>query len=622
MFTADAAKKKLANSFTSLTLLSVIAIGSSATAQVQGPVESVPSSMPLNFTPTVGDNYRLGPGDRIRLNNLEGPEFSGDHQIAPDGTISLPLIGAVNIQGLTLQQATDLIIARYTRFYKYPQVSIYIQAIGPLEIVTAGEIRFPGRYVLSREDQTRHRGIQLPTLLDAIIQSGGITLTGNPRQIEVRRRQPTGSEQVITVDLWNFLRTGDRSENVTLQDGDTIFVPTETDVNLAQKRELAIATFATDINTPRTIAVVGEVTRPGSYVIQGGDTQLDRRSDGLPTVIQAIQLAGGITLSADIQQVQIRRISKTGSEITFEVNLWQFFQNGDITQDTIVQEGDIISIPTATTANLAQMHQLSQTSVATDLTQPRTVNVVGDVFRPGPYVLKTRDPLLQTVDGLPTVTRAIQLAGGIKPTANLRLVQIRRLTRAGAEQIINVDLWQLLQTGDLIYDPILAQGDTLVIPTMTDVNPAEAAEVATASFSPETMTVYVVGEGVGSRNLPPRPELELPPNTPISQAILASGAFDKGRASNSVQLIRLNSNGTVSQQSLEVDFTAGINEQTNPLLRDKDIIVVRQTGGSRVTDTLQSIGESALLIPRIETLLRIFSFLGIIENRSFDGTSE
>lgn len=618
MFDLGEAKKKLTTTFTTLTLLSVMLVAGSANAQVERSLEPVPESgRYFRYLPE--NQYTLGVGDRIRVSNLEGLEYSGDHQITPGGTISLPLIGTVEIAGLTLQEATELINAQYSRFFKYPQVSIYIQAIGPLQIVVTGEVLAPGSYIISREDQTKHRGIQIPTVLDAIERSGGIALTGKPQQVQIRRRQRDGTEQVITQDLWEFLRTGDRSQNITLENGDTIFVPTQRQVNLAETLQLATAPFASEIVTPRTVAVVGEVVRPGSYVVQGGDTQLDRRSDGLPSVIRALQLAGGVTLSADISEIQIRRIAKSGTELTFDVDLWQFFREGDLTQDTILQEGDTIVVPTTREINLANLRQLSDTSIGTDLSQPRTVNVIGEVFRPGPYVLKTRDPLLQTADGLPTVTRALQLAGGIKPMANIRQIQIRRLTRTGAEQIIPVDLWQLLQTGDLIQDPILAQGDTVVVPTIADVNPAEAQELANTSFSPENITVYVVGEGVGARNIPPRPELELAPNTPLNQAILASGALDKGRAEDdSVELIRLNQDGTVTKRTVNVDLTATINEETNPLLRDKDIIVFRRTGGTRLADTLQLIGESMLFVPRFETILRILSFLGILENQAFD----
>lgn len=580
------------------------------------PSSPLPYSTDYDCNLIDSEEYKLGPGDRIRINNLEGLEYSGDHQIPSDGTISLPLIGSVSIGGLTLEEGTNLIMAKYRRFFQYPQVNIYVQSVGPLEVVVAGEVSAPGNYIMSRENQSQHRGIELPTVMDAIERSGGITLSGNPSQVLVRRKPRNGTEQIIAQNLWDFLRTGDRCQNVTLQNGDTIYVPLATSIDLSENREQATATFSGDLETPRTVAVLGAVTRPGPYVIQGGDTQLERRSDGLPTLTRAIQLAGGISTSANIENIQVTRTTKTGVELTFELNLNNFLTEGDRSQDLILQDGDVILVPTAPTANLSEIRQLTNTSLAAELTEPRRVVVVGEVQRPGPYIIKVKDPFVKAqAEGLPTVTRAIQLAGGIRPTADIRRVEVRRPTRDGTEQILSLDLWKLLETGDVNQDLILEEGDTVFIPKATEINASEVAELAAASFAPEEIKVYVVGEAIGAPVIPPKPEVELPPNTSLNQAILASGVIYWGRVNlKSVELIRLNFDGTVTRRKVELDFNAGINEQTNPTLRNKDIIVVRRTAGAKLTDTLETIGNSMLFVPRVETVLRILGFLGIIEN--------
>lgn len=561
--------------------------------------------------------YKLGPGDRIRINNIEGADYSGDHQIPTDGTISVPMIGSVSIGGLTLEEATNLITAKYRRFFKYPQININVRSVGPLEVVVAGEVSAPATYIMSREDQTQHRGIEQPTVMDAIERSGGITLSGDPSQVLVRRPQRNGVEEIIYQNLWAFLRTGDRCENIGIQNGDTIYVPLAAPVNLSEIRQLATATFAEDLETPRTVAVLGSVTRPGPYVVTGGDTQVDARSDGLPTLTRAIQLAGGISASAAIEDIQVKRTTKTGAELTFEVNLQEFLREGDISQDLVLQDGDVIFVPIARNANLSEIRQLNNTSLAAELTEPRRVVVVGEVQRPGPYIIKVRDPFVKIqVEGLPTVTRAIQLAGGVRPTADIRRVRVRRLLSDGSEQILSLDLWELLESGDVSQDLILEEGDTVFIPEATEIIPSEARELAAASFAPEAIKVYVVGEAIGAPVTPPRPEVEFPPNTSLNQAILASGVIYWGRISlESVELVRLNFDGTVTRREVKLDLNAGINEETNPILRDKDIIVVRLNGVAKLTDTLQTIGESMLFVPRVETVLRILGFLGIIENQ-------
>jgi len=98
--------------------------------------------------------------------------------------------------------------------------------------------------------------------------------------------------------------------------------------------------------------------------------------------------------------------------------------------------------------------------------------------------------------------------------------------------------------------------------------------------------------------------VQVPPNTPMNQALLASGGFDNRRARKGrVQLIRLNPDGTVVRRDISVDFAQGINEQTNPAMRNNDIIVVGRSGLTSVTDTL---GTVLSPIFSLSNFLRIF----------------
>jgi polysaccharide export outer membrane protein len=111
--------------------------------------------------------------------------------------------------------------------------------------------------------------------------------------------------------------------------------------------------------------------------------------------------------------------------------------------------------------------------------------------------------------------------------------------------------------------------------------------------------VYVVGE-VGRPGI-----VQVPPNTPLNQAILAAGGFNNRAKKGSVNFIRLNSNGTVTQRSVPVDFSKGINEANNPPLRNNDTIVVGRSTLAGITDTLGSV------VSPIGGLFAIFSILGL-----------
>jgi len=405
--------------------------------------------------------YILGAGDRIRLDVVDVPEYNGEYQVLVDGSLNLPIIGGILVQGMTLQQAATEISGRYARYVKRPILTVSLLSARPLTIAIAGEINRPGAYTIPLAD-----GRQFPTITQAIQLAGGTTQSADLRRVQVRRQQLGSPDQIIDANLWELSQNGDLRQNIVLRDGDTVFLPTVADINLAENRQLATVNFTGKITEPIKVVVVGEVFRPGPYPVSS-----DKAGNS------------GTTTS-----------SSAGSSP-------------------------------------------------------------------------------------PTLTRALQVAGGITPKADIRQIQIRRLARSGAEKIINVDIWQLLQTGDISQDIILQDGDTIAVPTAVAINPAEAIQIANASFSPDKIKVSVVGEVAKPG------AIDVPPNTPLNQAILAAGGFNE-RARTTVDLIHVNENGTVSKQAIAIDFSRGINDQTNPILQRNDIVVVTPSDVAGIGDTL------------------------------------
>ncbi|MGJ5673528.1 MAG: SLBB domain-containing protein [Nostochopsis sp.] len=438
--------------------------------------------------------YTLGGGDRIRVNVFEVAEYTGEYTIPPGGAINVALIGTVPVQGLSTEQAANVIECAYKTYLKRPIISVNLLSPRPINVTVAGEVSRPGAYSLSLAGGAgQDPGVQYPTVMSALTTAQGVTQAADVTKVQLRRKLGYGPEQTITLDLQKYIQTGTLPQDVTLRDGDTVFVPTASSLNLADARNLSAASFAADITKPRSVAITGEVNRPGTYLVNQG------QSEG----------AGAATTTTG-----------TGAP---------------------------------------------------------------------------------AISGQPTVSRAIQLAGGITPQANVRNVIIRRPTRSGTEQQISVNFWQLLQGGDINQDIVVQDGDTIVIPTATEVNPAEATQLASTTLSPSRMQVGVVGEVKNPGRV------EVLPNSSLNQAVLAAGGFNDSRARrSSVDLIRLNPDGSVTKRKVKMDFSAGINEKTNPILRNNDVVVVNRSSAAQAGDT-----AGAIFNP-------IGSVLGIIRS-IFDG---
>ncbi len=346
---------------------------------------------------------------------------------------------------------------------------------------------------------------------------------------------------------------------------------------------------------PFQVAIAGEVNRPGSY------TAPPVAQAGVPTLTKMIQLAGGFTPSANLHQVQIQRRQpgNTGAVERINVDLWRLLRSGDITQDIALRDGDSVLIPATASINLDETNQLANTNfAATTENRPIKIAVVGEVNRPGPHTITAdvpgtnqpgsslsgeNQPGINNKVSIPTVTRAIQIAGGITQSADIRKIQVKRITRTGTEQTATVDFWKLLQGGDLRQDLPLQDGDTIVVPTATALTASETTAMAAASFSPDTITVNVVGE------VSKPGAVQVPPNTPLNQAILAAGGFNTRARRGSVDFIRLNPNGTVARRKISINLAQGLNEQNNPPLRNNDTIVVGRSGLASFSDTVGTI---------------------------------
>ncbi|NJM96501.1 MAG: polysaccharide export protein [Phormidesmis sp. RL_2_1] len=208
------------------------------------PSRSSPSSSP-NSNQDFGQNssYVLGPGDRLSLVFFNVPEYNGETQVAIDGSLNLPLIGRLPVTGLTLQDATQAIGMAYRSYLKTPLVTLDLIVPRPIQIGISGEVNQPGAYEISLMDGELGTAVEWPTVIEAIQLAGGITDKANVRQVEVSRIQPGGREQVMVLNLWELLQTGQIQDDITLRHGDAIRIPTAAALTAEELTQLSAANF-------------------------------------------------------------------------------------------------------------------------------------------------------------------------------------------------------------------------------------------------------------------------------------------------------------------------------------------------------------------------------------------
>ncbi|MDR3323649.1 MAG: polysaccharide export protein EpsE [Zoogloeaceae bacterium] len=214
-------------------------------------------------------NYTLGAGDVIRILVFQNPELTLDTRVSESGSITYPLVGVVQIGGLTLEAAEQRIAQALSDggFVKHPQVNIVLARVQGSQVSVLGQVNRPGRYPL----ETANLKVS-----DLLATAGGITPVGSDVVIltGVRERLPFRKE----INLPTAYVEGVQSEDVAIAAGDILYV-----------------------HRAPMFYIYGEVQRPGSYRIERG-----------MTVQQALAQGGGITPRGSEYWLRLHRKNAEG----------------------------------------------------------------------------------------------------------------------------------------------------------------------------------------------------------------------------------------------------------------------------------------------------------------------
>ncbi len=398
----------------------------------------------------VTQDYRIGTGDEITLTLWGIPEEGNFRVIVNrDGMATIPRIGAVRLAGYTLQEAERIISARLNQYYTGYQMNLSMGRLRSILIYVTGNASRPGAYTVS----------SFATLVNALLASGGPSVNGSLRRIELKRNGKT----ITVFDMYAMLLRGDKSQDARLEAGDVIYIPPvgplvglTGEVKTPGVYELNGATRVKDLlnitgsvkaqtftgrvqfyriynhsyagafegnldeientelndgdvirmypiyNFAASAVITGEVMRGGSYVIVPGHTK----------VSDLVNRAGGLTVTAS-DQAELTRVTPSLEgpvNERFRINIVQALQ-GDPMNDLTLENGDQITV-----------------LVIPDWKAQIRVGIYGEVSRPGVYSMFEGEKL----------SDLIERAGGFTPKAFLRgAIFTRRSVAAEQRRSLN-----------------------------------------------------------------------------------------------------------------------------------------------------------------------------------------
>ncbi|MBE3824458.1 OtnA protein [Vibrio parahaemolyticus] len=319
---------------------------------------------PLSDVP-VPANYTVGAGDEIIVQLFGKENETYRLRVNRAGTINFPSLGPVNVAGMHFSDVRNSLTQRVKEQMIGVRSDISLGELRTMQVFVMGDAYKPGAYAVSA----------LTTISQAIYYSGGFGESGALRDIQLKR----DGKIIRKLDMYDLLLKGDASNDVRLLPDDVVLIGSVND----------------------TVSIEGEINRPAIYEVKAGETYQ-----------QLIQMAGGFTANAHVEQLEIKRYASHGAReaLTLDFNKTQDRQSK-------VKNGDAIKI-------LKKSEELT-----------RYVQIEGDVRHPG-YVewrngLRVAD-LFKYVDSAFNSTADVNYAVVVREINPQRDIEVFQLSLANA----------------------------------------------------------------------------------------------------------------------------------------------------------------------------------------------
>lgn len=393
----------------------------------------------------VDPGYVLGPGDEVILMLWGQTELNKPYIITKDGYIFIEALGQVFVNGLTLEKLEQKLFKLLKRVYSsldnssgnastYFDISLGKTLLKPTRVFVMGEVENPGAYNLSHS----------ATLFSSIFNFGGPKTSGSLREISLIR----DGKVVGSIDFYDFLLSGKKNNDLGIQRNDIIYIKPR----------------------GKTVDASGEILRPFFFELKEGEDLTD-----------LIDMAGGLLSTTYRKRVQIDRI------IDPEKRRYTIV-------DRKIIDFDLSNFNKGFKADLYDGDKVTFFKISD--TRSSSVNLVGDVARPGLYALKK---------GM-TIVDLINTADGVLGTAYMQKVDITRLNSDFTTKLIDIDLNAAFE-GQNSNNIFLLDNDSIKVYNKSEMTYKAEVSIEGHVFEPGVkkfkigMTVYdLIFEGGGFEN--------------------------------------------------------------------------------------------------------------------------
>lgn len=518
----------------------------------------------------IGSDYIIGAGDEMQINIWGSVNTSLDVTVDREGKIVLPEVGTFSVSGRTFGNLKEQIRQKLSEIFNNVSVDVSLTKLRKLKVYVVGEAKNPGAYDIT----------STASLFNVLFMAGGPTDIGSLRNIGIIRN----NKVIKNIDLYSFILKGDKSGDIKLQNGDTIYF------NLKGK----------------TVGVQGLVTRPAIYELKGEQKLTD-----------ILTLAGGSVATSYLKNIQVKRVESNKEMVTINVDLSSktkissftvkdkdlvtifpilqvdnqtIYLNGHVFRpgtyqyknkmklsDVIKSYDDLLPEPYTEYAQIVRLQKPDFKPVTImfnlldvlnhkknidlqpfdtiivyskwDFTRAPEIEVQGEIFKPGKYKI---------VKGMRLID-IVTMAGGItKNTYPDRIEFIRRDDAYGNKKNISVSLKEALK-GDLKNNIEIKDEDVVIFHSNQEISQDKTVSIAGHVTKPGS---FPLGKGMRIKDL-----------------LNLGGNFSKSAYTKEAELIRYSNDGNgVKFQTLNIDLQKALDgiSSDNIVLQDLDRLLIKQ----------------------------------------------